>query len=138
MAHDDGLNMETIRQADIVLLGVSRTSKTPTSIYLAYKGYKVANVPLIKGLPLPEDILKRHIRKIVALTIEADKLRDIRLKRAEEDRNPGHAYTDLNSIQEELRWSYSLFMEWGCPIVDVTHHAVEETAALVLKALCLR
>jgi len=138
VGHDDGLNLETIRQADIVLLGVSRTSKTPTSIYLAYKGYKVANVPLVKGLPLPEELLKHHIRKIVGLTIEADKLREIRLKRAEEDRNPGHGYTDRNTIEKELEWAYSLFMEWGCPVVDVTHHAVEETAALVLKALCLR
>ena len=74
----------------------------------------------------------------VGLTIDVDKLRDIRLRRAEEDRNPGQAYTSGSVIKEEIEWAYGLFMEIGCPIVDVTNHAVEETAALVLKALNLR
>ena len=136
--HDDGLNPEHLRQADIVLVGVSRVSKTPTSVFLANKGYRVANVPMIKNLPLPDDVMRARGLKMVGLMIQPEKLRDIRLQRAKEDKIPGTIYTDLDAIREELAWAHSLMLEMGCPIIDVTHYAVEETAALVLKALHLR
>jgi hypothetical protein len=136
--HDDGLNPEHLAEADIVLIGVSRVSKTPTSVYLANKGYKVANIPLIKGLPLPEAAARACGSKMVGLTIQPEKLREIRLQRAQQDRIPGSDYADLGPIREELGWAHSWMLEWRCPIIDVTHLAVEETAALVLKALHLR
>jgi hypothetical protein len=136
--HDDGLGESSWEEADIVLLGVSRTSKTPTSIFLANKGYKVANIPIVKEVPVYEK-LKKHPRiRAVGLIIDPFKLREIRLKRAIEKKIPGSDYTGLRSIEEELKLSHNLFLELGCPIVDVTNHAIEETAALVLKALHLR
>lgn len=136
--HDDGVHTATIREADIVLLGVSRTSKTPTSIYLAYKGYKVANVPIVKGLPLPEALLNNRRLRTVGLHIAAEKLQAIRSERARADGIPFSDYTQLDAIRSELVWAQALFREMGCPVIDVTSHAVEETAALVLKSLDLR
>ncbi len=138
VGHDDGLNPETLQQADIVLIGVSRTSKTPTSIYLANKGFKVANIPLVAELPFPDAIKPLLRRRTVGLTIDALKLREIRLRRAQQEKIPGLDYSDLNRINKELFISQNLFLELGCPVVDVTHHAIEETAALVLKKLHLR
>lgn len=136
--HDDGLNTDNLRRADLVLIGVSRASKTPTSIFLANKGYKVANVPLVKGLPVPESLTRYRGLKIAGLMIAPEKLREIRMQRADQDRIPGTDYTNLDSIRAELDWAHSLMLELGCPVIDVTHLAVEETAAHVLKALHLR
>lgn len=138
VGHDDGLNPLNIAEADIVLIGVSRTSKTPTSIYLANRGYKVANIPLVPGVVLPDTLktmLKRHV---VGLTIDPEKLREIRLRRAQQEKIPGQDYSDLNKIKHELSAAELLFSELKCPVIDVTHHAVEETAAMVLKVLDLR
>lgn len=138
VGHDDGLNTRSLREAQIVLLGVSRTSKTPTSIYLAYKGFRTANIPLIKGMTLPPELLESSHPGVVGLTIDPEKLREIRIRRAHHDRIPGDSYTDHETIVDEVRWARALFTKLGCPVVDVTNHAVEETAALVLKALHLR
>jgi regulator of PEP synthase PpsR (kinase-PPPase family) len=138
VSHDDGLNPEHLAQADIVLVGVSRVSKTPTSVYLANKGYKVANVPLVKGLALQEAVTRIRGLKIVGLTILPEKLRDIRLQRTRQFGMAGTDYTQLEAIREELNWAHSLMLELRCPTIDVTHLAVEETAALVLKSLHLR
>ena len=136
--HDDGTGASTRRDADILLLGVSRTSKTPTSIYLANKGFKVANVPLVHGIPVPDDVRRDGHRRIVGLTINPAKLQDIRLRRAETEKIPGERYTDLGAIREEIRDAARVYAELGCPVIDVTNHAVEEVAALILKALGLR
>lgn len=136
--HDDGLKRETVSQADIVLLGVSRVSKTPTSIYLANKGYKVANVPLVPGVTIEQLQKIRPRPKYVGLFVRPEKLREIRLRRAEAEKIPGEHYTSLALIEEEVKAGQNLFLELGCPMVDVTDRAVEETAALVLKALHLR
>lgn len=136
--HDDGLGMGSLNLADIVLLGPSRVSKTPTSIFLANKGFKVGNIPLIKGFNAEDFIGLRPRPKFAGLLIKPYKLREIRLRRATEEKIPGEDYTDLRSIEEELKQAHLLYLELNCPIVDVTDHAVEETAALVLKALRLR
>ena len=138
VGHDDGLREEDLDEADIVLLGPSRTSKTPTSIYLAYKGYKVANIPLVPGTDVTPRLRRGPRLRLVGLTINPERLRGIRLQRAREEKLPGPAYIDPSSIEEEIRRSLSLYLELNCPVVDVTQHAVEETAALVLKALNLR
>jgi regulator of PEP synthase PpsR (kinase-PPPase family) len=136
--HDDALGLRSLQEAQIILLGVSRTSKTPTSVYLAYKGFQVANVPLIKGIELPAELDKSLYPRMVGLTIEPDKLQEIRLRRAYQDRIPGSDYTNLASICDELRWAQRVFTRIQCPVIDVTNHAIEETAALVLKALKFR
>ncbi len=137
VGHDDGLNPVTISEADIVLLGVSRTSKTPTSIYLANRGYKVANIPLVPGNVLPDTLKKILRRHVVGLTVDPEKLREIRLRRSQEEKIPVSDYSDLRKISQELSSAEQLFSELKCPVIDVTHRAVEETAALVLKLLDL-
>lgn len=138
VGHDDGMGASSITKADILLTGVSRTSKTPTSIYLANKGFKVANIPIIKDIPLPELIQKNLKNRTIGLTIEAEKLQKIRLMRVQQEHIPGTRYFDLQKIREELLYAQNLYLEMRCPIIDVTHHAVEETAALILKTLRLR
>jgi regulator of PEP synthase PpsR (kinase-PPPase family) len=138
VAHDDGMGAASLDKADIILTGVSRTSKTPTGIYLANKGFKVGNVPIVKGIPFHEGIKGNLIKHLVGLTIEPSKLRNIRLMRAQQERIPGPNYYDVEKIKEELTYAQNIFLELGCPIIDVTNHAVEETAALVQKVLHLR
>ena len=133
--HDDGLREKTLQDADIVLLGVSRTSKTPTSIYLAHKGYRVANVPIVPAIPVPDLARKDLEGRIVGLTIQPERLANIRQHRAEHDGIPGTDYTSIETICRELEFANRLFLRIHCPVIDVTNHAVEETGALVLKAL---
>lgn len=136
--HDDGLSGPTLEKADIVLLGISRTSKTPTSIYLANKGYKVANIPIVQGSNLHERVKKYPQLRVVGLTIDPEKLTQVRKGRAKQENIPNSDYTNASSIEEEVKAALNFFLEIGCPIIDVTNHAVEETAALILKALELR
>ncbi len=136
--HDDGLSGSTLAEADIALAGVSRTSKTPTSIFLANKGYKVANIPIILGSTLHEKIKKYPLLRVVGLTINADRLQEIRKRRMEQTHIFESDYFAAEAIDEELKIARLFFAEIGCPVIDVTHHAVEETAALVLNALHLR
>ena len=135
MSHDDGMNVKDIKNADIILLGVSRTSKTPTAIYLANKGYKTLNIPLIGGQELP-NLLKENLKSlcVVGLVVEANRLSDIRSNRLEimkEINIPN--YSNLNFVSEEVEKSKKLFKKYSWPVVDVTRKSVEETAATIIK-----
>ena len=137
MSHDDGIKTEDVRNADIILLGVSRTSKTPTSIYLANRGYKTLNIPLVTGQEIPE-VLKKEPDNfcVIGLTVEPSRLSDIRSNRLEimkEVNIPN--YSDLEFIKDEIDNSKKLFKKYGWPMIDVTRKSVEETAASVIKIL---
>ena len=137
MSHDDGMKTEDVRNADIILLGVSRTSKTPTSIYLANRGYKTLNIPLVAGQEIPE-VLKKEPDNfcVIGLTVEPSRLSDIRSNRLEimkEVNIPN--YSDLEFIKDEIDNSKKLFKKYGWPMIDVTRKSVEETAASVIKIL---
>ena len=135
ITHDDGMKTEDIGIADIILLGVSRTSKTPTSIYLGNRGYKTLNIPLVGTQAIP-NLLKQNPDNycIIGLTVEAERLSDIRSNRLEimKEKNIFN-YSSLNFIQKELNESVQLFKKYKWPIVDVTRKSVEETAATVIK-----
>ena len=135
MSHDDGMKTEDIQKADVVLLGVSRTSKTPTSIYLANRGYKTLNIPLVNNQEVP-NILKEEHNKfcVIGLVVEASRLSDIRTNRLEimkETNIPN--YSDLEFVQKEVEDSKNLFKKYKWPIIDVTRKSVEETAASVIR-----
>ncbi len=135
MSHDDGKKLDEVGKADIVLLGVSRTSKTPTSIYLANRGYKTINIPLVLDQKIPES-LKSQGNKIcvIGLVADAGRLADIRRNRVAIMRESNiKDYTDLDSIKEEVAKSKKLFNKYKWPIIDVTRKSVEETAASILK-----
>ena len=135
MNHDDGNSVEDIEKSDIILLGVSRTSKTPTSIYLANKGMKISNIPLVNENSVP-DILKKDPRKkcIVGLTAEPDRLVDLRKNRMQSIKdNDNTEYTNLDIVQKEMEDARKLFQKYKWPSIDVTRKSVEETAASVLK-----
>ncbi len=132
--HDDGKDPEGFRKADVVLVGVSRSSKTPVSMYLANKGVKVANLPLIPEVPPPTQLHRVPLRKVVGLTIGPQKLVQIRRERVKSMgvRGPSD-YSDLRRIQAELAYARRIYRELGCDVVDVTDRAVEETASLILE-----
>ena len=135
MNHDDGNLIEDIEKSDIILLGVSRTSKTPTSIYLANKGMKISNIPLVNENSVP-DILKKNPQKkcIVGLTAEPDRLVDLRKNRMQSIKdNESTEYTNLDIVQKEMEDARKLFQKYKWPSIDVTRKSVEETAASVLK-----
>ena len=135
MSHDDGKKTEDFEKSDIVLLGVSRTGKTPTSIYLANRGYKTMNIPLVKDQKIP-DVLKKNKSKpcIIGLYTEAERLSDIRRNRInimKENNLP--TYTDIEHIKKEVDDSKNLFKKNKWPSIDVTRRSIEETAASILK-----
>ena len=135
MAHDDGKKTEDILSSDVILLGVSRTSKTPTSIYLANRGFKTTNIPLVPNQEIPE-VLKKEDKKscVIGLFAEPDRLSDIRRNRvALMQENRSSNYTDISSIQKEVDNSKKLFKKYNWPTIDVTRKSVEETAASILK-----
>ena len=135
MNHDDGNSVEDIEKSDIILLGISRTSKTPTSIYLANKGMKISNIPLVNENSVP-NILKENPQKkcIVGLTAEPDRLVDLRKNRMQSIKdNESTEYTSLDIVQKEMEDARKLFQKYKWPSIDVTRKSVEETAASVLK-----
>ena len=135
MNHDDGNSVEDIEKSDIILLGVSRTSKTPTSIYLANKGMKISNIPLVNENSVP-DVLKKDPQKkcIVGLTAEPDRLVDLRKNRMQSIKdNDNTEYTNLDIVQKEMEDARKLFQKYKWPSIDVTRKSVEETAASILK-----
>jgi len=138
--HDDGKLLTDLDQADIILVGISRTSKTPLSIFLSHKGWKVANVPLVKGAPIPEELKSVDQRKIVGLIIDADSLVRIRRKRLEKfGQDPGGEYASLSHIQSEIEFAQEIFKQnrrW--PVFDVTDRALEETAAEIIRVVATR
>ncbi len=135
MNHDDGNLLVDVEKSDIILLGVSRTSKTPTSIYLANKGYKTANIPLVNQNSIPKN-LKKHPQDfcIVGLTTEAERLVDIRKNRLNslKDRK-NQDYTNLEKIKKEIEDAKNTFRKYRWPTIDVTRKSVEETAASIIK-----
>jgi [pyruvate, water dikinase]-phosphate phosphotransferase / [pyruvate, water dikinase] kinase len=133
---DDGVG-RGLRDADIVLVGVSRTSKTPLSIYLGYLGHKTANVPIVKGIEPPAELFEIDVSKIVGLTIEASRLMDIRRARV---RTMGagarnRQYAELNEIYEELEQASTIHRKLGCPVIDISELSIEETAHRVLRVV---
>jgi regulator of PEP synthase PpsR (kinase-PPPase family) len=137
--HDDGLGLDTISQADIILLGISRTSKTPLSIYLAYHGYRCANIPIVKGIPVPRVIDSLDPKKIVALIISPQKLATLRATRLQKlGRHETELYANIDHIKEELDYAQKIFRGLGQILVlDVTHKAIEETASDIIHQLRL-
>ena len=135
MAHDDGNLIEDIDKADLILLGVSRTSKTPTSIYLANKGYKTLNIPLVNEQSIPESLKKNpKLSCVVGLTTEPQRLVDIRKNRMnalKEKENTN--YTNINKIEKEINEAKKTFIKYKWPTIDVTRKSVEETAASIIK-----
>ena len=133
--HDDGNQMDNINKSDIILLGVSRTSKTPTAIYLANRGFKTSNIPLVNKESLP-NILKKNpkLTCIVGLTTEPERLVDIRRNRMTSLKEKENInYTDFEKISKEVEEAKKIFKKYNWPTVDVTRKSVEETAASVIK-----
>lgn len=138
--YDDGKCLEGLDKADIILVGISRTSKTPLSIFLSYKGLKVANVPLVFGQPAPNELFKVDQKKVVGLKIEIDALQRIRMKRLEKfGQDPHGSYASLSHINKEIQFAEELFSKnkrW--PVVNVTDRALEETAAEIARIVSSR
>lgn len=133
---DDGKNPDNLFEADIVLIGVSRTSKTPVSLYLAERGFKVANVPIVPGISPPEQVFKIPHHKVVGLTISASHLYKIRQERLKSlGLSENSPYADMERIYEEIAHARKIFKEIGCYIVDVSTKAVEETANKVIQLI---
>ena len=135
MNHDDGNLIEDIQKSDMILLGVSRTSKTPTSIYLANKGYKVSNIPLVNKDSIPDSLKKNQKNNcVVGLVVEAERLTEIRKNRMYSlKENTGKKYTNLQKIKDEIENSKKEFQKYKWPTIDVSRKSVEETAASIIK-----
>lgn len=140
IAHDDGRDLTGLEKADLVILGISRTSKTPLSMYLSHQGWRVANIPLIRGFSLPEELKDVDQRKIVALTIDPDELSQIRRARLERlGQDKGGDYADLERVIQEVDYANELFKKnrkW--PVFNVTGKALEETASEIIKTMSSR
>jgi len=130
--YDDGAAAHELPQADVVLVGVSRSSKTPLSMYLAYLGYKTANVPIVKGIEPPPELWKVDPARVVGLTIDAEALAEIRGERVR-GMGGGGRYADLAEIYEELEYAESVHKRLGCPVIEVSNLAIEETARRIVR-----
>ncbi|MBM7623188.1 pyruvate, water dikinase regulatory protein [Sporohalobacter salinus] len=134
--YDDRNDIEGIYKSDIVLVGISRTSKTPMSIYLSYRGYKVANIPLVPEVTPPEVLFDNPSRKVIGLTIDSKTLNGIRQERLKSlGLNVRSDYASLKRISKELNYAANIFRRIGCPVVDVSNKSVEESANTVLKLI---
>ncbi len=134
MQHDDGQRINTMSEADIILVGVSRTSKTPTSIYLANKGFKVANIPLVANTELPEELFSFKKPIIIGLIKDPRSLMQIRQTRLKMmGENNQTSYDDLNHIKFEISQARIIFTKYAWPSIDVSRRSVEETSASVIK-----
>ena len=135
MNHDDGNLLKEIKKSDIILLGVSRTGKTPTSIYLANKGYKTSNIPLVNQNSIPKTLKENpKIACVIGLNTEPERLVDIRKNRMSSlKENENKSYTDLEKITKEVDEAKATFRKYNWPTIDVTRKSVEETAASVIK-----
>lgn len=132
--YDDGKDSKGIREADVVLLGVSRTSKTPVSLYLANHRLKVANVPLVPEVPVPGEVFREGRQKAVGLVIEPELLMSIRRQRLKSlGLGTSAQYATMDRIMLELDYAWDVFNRLKCPVIDVSNHAVEETATRVLE-----
>jgi len=134
IAHDDGVGAENWEEADVILVGVSRTSKTPTSIYLANRGFKVANVPLVPESPPPPALFGLHHPMAVGLTTNIERLIQIRRNRLLSlNQAPETDYVDVEAVNAELAFARRLFADNGWPVIDVTRRSIEETALAIVK-----
>jgi regulator of PEP synthase PpsR (kinase-PPPase family) len=133
--HDDGKSLAGLQDADIILVGISRTSKTPLSIFLSHKGWKVANIPLVLNQALPEELFQVDQRKVVGLIIDSDSLHRIRRKRLEKfGQDPGGEYASKDHIHKEIEYAHQIFRKnkrW--PVFNVTDRALEETASEIVR-----
>lgn len=140
IAHDDGKDLTDLESADIIIVGISRTSKTPLSMYLSHQGWRVANIPIIRGFEVPQEVLNADPRKIIALTISADELSLIRRARLERlGQNDGGEYASMDLIIEEIDYADHIFRKnkrW--PVFNVTGKALEETASEIIKVMIAR
>ncbi len=136
MMHDDGQVPDGIEDADVLLLGVSRTSKTPTSIYLANRGIKTANIPLVPAVPLPALVASLRKPLVVGLIASPERIVQIRQNRLLSlNADPETPYVDRMSVAEEVAHSRRLFAQYGWPVIDVTRRSIEETAAAIIDLL---
>ena len=136
IGHDDGQGGQDLDEADVVLVGVSRTSKTPTSIYLAHRGVRAANVPLVPGRPIPEKLTQLKKAMVVGLTISPDRLIQIRRNRLLSlQENRQSSYIDTDVVRDEIIQARRLYERHGWPTIDVTRRSVEETAAAILNLM---
>jgi regulator of PEP synthase PpsR (kinase-PPPase family) len=136
IAHDDGVNWENWEEADIVLAGVSRTSKTPTSIYLANRGFKTANIPVVPESPPPALLYKLKHPMVVGLTTSPERLIQVRRNRLLAlNEATETAYVEADAVQREVAFARRMFADNGWPVIDVTRRSIEETAAAIIN-LC--
>jgi regulator of PEP synthase PpsR (kinase-PPPase family) len=134
--YDDGKDPRGILQADIILLGISRTSKTPLSMYLANKNIKVANVPLVPEIPIPKEVFEISQKKIIGLTNTPEKLNQIRQERLKALGLSSNAnYAKFDRILQELDYSDKIMKKVGCPVIDVSSKAIEETAGIIMDIM---
>lgn len=134
LAHDDGQSLATLDDAQIILAGVSRTSKTPTCLYLANRGVKAANVPLVPELAVPTELLEAKRALVVGLTHDPERLVQIRRNRllSMKQADDGSDYAEIDSVKREIQFARRLFTQRGWPVIDVTRRSIEETAAAIL------
>ena len=134
--HDDGRNIDDLDRAEIVLVGVSRTSKTPLSIYLAYRGWRVANIPLVLDVPPPEQLFQLPKKRVVGLIVKPERLKELRSARVKSMGTVALGYADIDHIKKEVTYAYEVFerrRDW--PLVDVTTKPIEETASEVVSLI---
>ncbi|MBV0899159.1 MAG: kinase/pyrophosphorylase [Wolbachia endosymbiont of Fragariocoptes setiger] len=132
--HDDGQSIQNVDKADIILVGVSRTSKSPTGMYLAYRGYKVANIPFIGDIPFYVDLKALKQKVVIGLTIDINRLIEIRKNRLVSINNEkNHIYADYQKVKEEIAKAEELFYEQKWPVINVTQKSIEEVAATIIQ-----
>src|SRR6266508_2461106 len=135
--YDDGMG-RGLEEADIVLVGVSRTSKTPLSMYLGYLGYKTANVPIVKGIDPPQELFEIEQEKIIGLTLEASRLAEIRQERLRHMGSSKRQYAELVQIYEELEQASAVQRRLGCPVLEVSELSIEEPAPRIIRMVTQR
>ena len=134
IAHDDGIAWQEWEEADIVLAGVSRSSKTPTSIYLANRGYKTANIPIVVESPPPPSLFRLRRPLVVGLTTSADRLIQVRRNRLLSlNQQPDTPYVEEEAVAREIAYARRMFADHGWPVIDVTRRSIEETAAAIVS-----
>lgn len=139
LQHDDGQQAEDLEEADVVLVGVSRTSKSPTCVYLSYRGFKAANIPFVRTDALPDNLYTLKNPLVVGLVISPDRLIQIRRTRLTELKETSHTdYIDPEAVEEEVREARRLFTKQNWPVIDVTRRSVEETSANIIQLMSER
>jgi len=134
LSHDDGQSTWDLNEADVVLMGVSRTSKTPTSVYLANRGIKTANIPIVPGCPIPEEVFESNKPLVVGLTKDPKRLVEIRRQRLRMlDQDENTDYVDLDMVSKEISEARRLFSKHDWPVINVSRKSIEETAAAIIQ-----